>query len=215
MDATEAETDSPARADFIERNLANLAVMSRTRRGVSDTSSSADKPKLVTEGEELAERTERNHVAALEFAWRHRADDFSDPRRVEAFVLTVADQIGDGLLQPGQSRWRTWETSYPSTHPDDLDSDMRTFYAEFARRLSDSEDDPLRTAAWVEQEVDGRIHPFADGCGRTAKTLSAFVLARAGRELPRYRSREEYYGRINENPDDWYEHYTTYFADPA
>ena len=48
-------------------------------------------------------------------------------------------------------------------------------------------------AGWVEYRIDLTDHFFTDDCGRVAKAISSWVLMRANRELPRYRSREELY----------------------
>lgn len=63
---------------------------------------------------------------------------------------------------------------------------MTQFYEEFFDRLSDPSEDPVRLAAWVEYRIDLTDHFFADGCGKISKAVSAWVLMRAGQQLPTY-----------------------------
>lgn len=211
MERPRVDRESREREAFIEMAVANLGATSRTSGGVSDVSeASPDKPKLVIEGEHLADKTEANFRVALAYAWTQKGRTFESGQEVDDFISRIAGMVSRDLLQPGQRNRRTWETPY-HTRVDDVPRLWNGFCSKFQRRLTDSGGDPLVTAAWVEQEVDGRIHPFADGCGRTAKVLSAFVLARADHPLPVFRDRKEYYGNINVPTDEWVRHYRTYF----
>ena len=55
--------------------------------------------------------------------------------------------------------------------------------------------------------MDSRIHPFADGCGRTAKIISAWILARYHLHLPQWKSRDKYYQNIEKNLTEWEKYY--------
>src|SRR3989338_8112349 len=101
---------------WTESVLGALAGMSRTLGGTSDTTSSADKPKLgVSEGEALASRTEQNLRQALGFLWENRERRFESAAEVLELVDTLAAMVSDGLLTDGQSLYRTWETKFGQT----------------------------------------------------------------------------------------------------
>ncbi len=197
---------------FEKEALENLDMMSRTKKGISDTSSSESKPKLDTEGDDLALRSENNFKEALRLIWGKRDDSFESPAQLGDFVEEIASCISQGLLKEGQSQWRTWETKFGQTSPQLIKKEMADFYKEFLAQLNNPQTDPIKLAAWVEKRVDGEIHPFADGCGRTSKILSSFVLLRFGQKLPKYRGREEYYKNINSSMDNWVEYYRSLFS---
>ena len=151
--------------------LANLAATSRTKKGVSDTSSSADKPTLATTGAALADRATDNVSRALKTVWTDRFRSFSSPIELRAWIDRLAATVSDGLLQAGQPLYRAWATKFAmQTVPAEIEAEMLVFCTELLARLGS---DPVATAAWVEHELDARIHPFADGCGRTTKLVSA------------------------------------------
>ncbi|MDO8623943.1 MAG: Fic family protein [bacterium] len=190
---------------WIDSVLASLTGMSRTIGGVSDTTSSADKPKLGVEREALASRSEGNLRHMLDDLWVCRDYRFISAAEVREFVDGIAEDVNTGLLSRGQSLYRTWETKFGQTPVAAIEAE----YSEFCGRLfaGFSEDDSVRVAAIVEKKLDGEIHPFADGCGRTAKVLAAFVLLRDNRTPPRYGSRTEYYGKINTEWREWFSYY--------
>jgi len=172
------EEDNMEKKRWFESVLQALAGLSRTLGGVSDISSAAEKPKLSAEGEALAARTRENLQQALEFLWENRERGFASATEVREFVDEVARKVSAGLLQPGQSLYRTWETKFRQTAPEAIEQEYQNFCEWFFEALKSG--DPVATAALVEKRLDGEIHPFADGCGRTAKILAAFVLLRAG-----------------------------------
>ena len=196
---------------FAEHARTNLVRTSRTAKGVSDTSASADKPKLKTEGKALASQADRNFAAALKKVWTAKDKPMDTPEAVRAFVEDIADTISEGLLQPGQSPWRTWATKYKSTAPADIQRELDSFAVEYAKRLK-GRADPIETAAWVEKTFEN-VHALADGVGRATKALSALALLKGGKPLPTYRSRDEYYGNIglDHSHADWARYYRTLF----
>ncbi|PIQ68737.1 MAG: hypothetical protein COV91_02560 [Candidatus Taylorbacteria bacterium CG11_big_fil_rev_8_21_14_0_20_46_11] len=193
--------------------LGSLAGMSRTLGGTSDTTSSANKPKLgVSEGEALALQTEGNLRHALDDLWECRGHRFVSPAEVREFVDGIAEEVCTGLLARGQSLYRTWETKFGQTNVEEIETE----YLEFCERLFAglSDGDSVREAAIVEKRLDGEIHPFADGCGRTAKLLAAFVLLRGSRTPPRYGARSEYYTKINAEWREWFSYYRSLCETP-
>ncbi len=179
------------RERLLTQAIANMAATSRTKKGVSDTSSSADKPALATTGQVLADQATKNFEEAIEMVWGSRSIDLSSPEDLRRWVEMLAAIVSNGLLPAGQGMYRTWATKFAmQTMPDQLDAEMENFYLQFGFRGPFV--DPVETAAWVEHKLDARIHPFADGCGRTAKLVSAWVLLRANHPLPAWDSRERY-----------------------
>jgi hypothetical protein len=186
---------------WIDAVLRTLATQSRTLGGISDTSSSADKPKLAAEGEALAQKTRQNLRNALEFLWENRGIVFHSADEVRGFIDRVAAMVSEGLLAPGQSLYRTWDTKFENQAAAE---EIEPQYRQFCLWLFGSLDnDPVETAALTEKRLDGDIHPLADGCGRTTKILSAFILLRHELFPPRYRSRGEYYEKITTGDTEW------------
>ena len=199
---------------WTESVLASLAGMSRTLGGASDTTSAVEKPKLgVSEGEALASRTEQNLRQALGFLWDSCECQFQSAIKVREFVDTVAEMVSHGLLAPSQSLYRTWETKFWQTPVRAIEAEYVKFCRWLFRALADSTDF-VEIAALSERRLDGQIHPFADGCGRTAKLLAAFVLLRGSRTPPRYGARSEYYRKINQSEAEWLCYYRSLCETP-
>lgn len=203
-----------AKRRFIEAAISNLERTSRTKLGVSDTSSSTEKPELKASGDELADRATENFRHAIERLYDERGRELHSPEEVRALIEEVAQTVSDGFLKEGQGLWRTWATKFSNqTPPERIPEEMEQFVSKLTEHLSNPEDDAVATAAFIEKRLDGEIHPFVDGCGRTAKALSAFVLARAGKPLPTYRSREEYYREVYGTDGEWERYYHSLFSE--
>jgi Fic family protein len=177
-----------------ESVLRALAGQSRTLSGISDTTSAKSKPKLaVAEGQDLAEKSAENLEEAICFLFRNRYKKFSSPEDVLEFISMLAVIVSDGLLPEGQPLFRTWETKFDQTPVIRIEIEFKKFCQWFFKAV---DSDAVVTAALVEKRLDGEIHPFADGCGRTAKLLAMFVLLRRGIFPPAYVLRDEYYRNI-------------------
>jgi|GEM_PF-829968 len=211
MFVSEAVENKQAYQKFEEQSLSNLEKMSRTSKGVSDTSSSEQKPGLTKEGEDLAQRTLVNFKAALEIVWRRKKDVFNTTDQVKQFIEDISGVVSRGLLAEDQSLFRTWETKFNQTPPSQIQTAMLGFYQELTEKLNDEKTDPVQLAAWIEKNFDSEIHPLADGCGRAAKVLSGFVLTRSNQSLPNYRNRDEYYREITKSLDQWEQYYRSLF----
>jgi hypothetical protein len=197
---------------FLQQAVGGLKATSRTAAGMSDTSSSAEKPKLAVEGEALKVKAEANYKRALRMVWDARHGDFSNPAKVSALIEHLGHVVNAGLLPPGQSIWRqhTTNPAFGQTAPADIPRELETFSAELSHRITAGAD-PIGTAAWIEHEFNGRIHPFTDGMGRASKALAAMVLARAGLSLPQYPDRKIVYGAIGGPADAWERLYRSWF----
>lgn len=179
------------RAVFVETDLA----MSRTSRGVSDTSASSRKHPLKLEGEALREASQRNRDRLLDLlevlpAPTTRQEAADGLARIEATV-------NEGLLPEG--RFRTWELDYPDGNiaahvaVKDLPAEMDRLAAELCARWPAPGEDPVPAAAFVEWTLNGPLHPYYDGCGRISRAAGAWVLLRSGALPPRYASKAEWY----------------------
>lgn len=189
--------------DFERQALANLDRTSRTATGVSDTSSSDDKPKLTVEGAGLAQKSKENFTGALRMAWSAKDQSFESPAEVLNFTEQIAGKVSDGLLQPGQGLYRTWATENDQLDPAKIPGAMKDLTTKLHARLQDPAK-AVETAAWLEKSL-AHIQPWADGVGRTTKALSAMVLARGGVKLPVYPESKTYYQQI-QSPD-WPRHF--------
>lgn len=179
-----------------ESVLRALAGQSRTLSGISDTTSAKDKPKLaVAEGRGLVEKSTQNLEEAICFLFGNRYKKFSSPEDVFNFINTLVATVSDGLLVEGQSLFRTWETKFNQTPVIRIEIELKKFCQWFFEMVDSG--DVIVTVALVEKRLDGEIHPFADGCGRTAKLLAMFVLLRHGIFPPAYVPRDEYYRNIH------------------
>ncbi len=197
-------------ATFRDAALENLKNTSRTALGISDTSTHEDKPKLRVEGDALVEKSAANFESALGLVWAQRERTFNDPEEVRAFTEEVASTVSDGLLAKGQGLYRTWPTPHKQTSPEFINDAMTSMSSELFQRI-DAEDS-IATAAWLEKELS-EVHPWADGVGRTSKVLSAFVLARAGKKLPKYPDSKTYYKNIKKSPAEWESYYRSMLGD--
>src|SRR5215469_9295683 len=103
-------TYSAANFEQVSSLLAqNNVRLSRTAKGVSDTSSSPSKRPLRLSGAALAQRVAQNERLAHRFAFESAIGP--DPRDAGAVlerILTLADLTNDGLLPEGVGQLRTW-----------------------------------------------------------------------------------------------------------
>lgn len=206
LDAHDPYVRSRDYASFEEKALEGIQKTSRTAKGVSDTSSSADKQKLaVEEGDKLAAKTAENVRGALRMAWNARDREFKSADEVHEFTEGLARQVSSGLLPAGQGLYRTWETPNDQTSPGEVKVATRKFSEQLYEKL---DEDPVATAAWAEKQM-AKIHPWADGVGRTTKVLGAFVLARGGLKPATYPDMKTYYAEIKKSPESWEKFYRT------
>ncbi|MEI6054016.1 MAG: zeta toxin family protein [Candidatus Saccharibacteria bacterium] len=175
----------------------NLLATSRTANGVVDTSASATKAEsmISIDGNEAANKSKENFDKAIKNLFEQRDRDFSSADEVKKFVEDIAAQINDGIVKEDSLiRSGTDSDKYPYTRLENLPDAMQQFYVELQQRLSNVNSDPAETAAFCEYHIDLSDHFFADGCGKTAKAISSYVLMRAGLPLPSYKGgRSEYY----------------------
>jgi hypothetical protein len=186
---------------FLARILdENSARLSRTRSGVSDTSTCREaKRKLLLEGEALKAHSAANERAAQQFLFASRHDP--PPRsgdEVLGLLWRVADTINAGLL-PTADKLRRWDSrpdpSAPAAvAPEELPEALEAYAEVVCRRWRELADDPVPLASWAEWGLNGgTLHPFYDGCGRISRAFGALLLVRGSWLLPLYEDRDTYF----------------------
>ena len=188
--------------------FASVSRLSRTAGGVTEAAYGGAKPAIVVERDKLVEIVERNLRKAIAHVWAHGPAIRSNTVHVQSFMNAVATMISVDVLPPGSGLFRTWDTRerfHRQVAPADILAEYRALCAHIAGRLD--ENDPVAVAAELEWELDGRIHPFADGCGRTAKLLGAWILLRGDTLPARFSDRTEYYAVINHPLQEWVAYY--------
>jgi hypothetical protein len=204
---------------FVSRIMdENSQRLSRTRKGVSDTSTSADKRPLLLAGEQLRRQCRRNEEQVHRFIFGTR---LSPPPRGPAEVLdllhTIADMTNQGLLPAG--RLRTWAIpAHPGSvgaagmgavakdklPPEKLADAIEGFAGLVHQRWSELTADPVPLAAWAEWELNGgALHPFYDGCGRIARSFGGLLLVRGSCLLPLYDDSASYFRHGNQGPGEF------------
>ncbi|MBQ7040624.1 hypothetical protein IJN73_00965, partial [Candidatus Saccharibacteria bacterium] len=176
-------------SNYLKTANRNLMSMSRTAHGTIDTSASTTKAEAmnVTSGEDAASLAKNGFNRAIETAYDARKTEFANPNELRSFVENIATTVNGGILKDGVLI-RSGEDSdkYPYVRIANLPEAMIRFYQEFYAKLQNPNTDPVELAAFVEYNIDLSGHFFADGCGKTAKVVSSFVLMRANHKLPNY-----------------------------
>ncbi len=196
MEHPEANIENRDGKQYLADALRNLAVTSRTARGVVDTSASASKSEKMMSGlsaEHTADTAASNFAAVIERLFGDRDKKFQDPAELKSYVEDIARRINAGITREDVLLRDEDSSKFPYTRIADLPAAMEQFYEELFTHLGEADSDPVKLAAWVEYRVDLSDHFFADGCGKTAKAISSWVLMRARHDLPLYRDRKELY----------------------
>ena len=185
----------PSKEEYLKQALENLQITSRTARGMVDVSASKDKKRGMQDisEQEAANRATANFKEVIEQLYGQRSRQFKNPEELQTFVEDIARRINKGITKEGVLIRNHDSDKYPYTKVKDLPKEMRQFYEEFFARLQNPTEDPEELAGWVEYRINLTDHFFADGCNKTAKAISSWVLMRYGRRLPKYRSPEELY----------------------
>ncbi len=190
----------PGVTPLVNHAVSSLRRISRTFGGISDTSSSSLKKPLLLNGAKLADKIDENFQRAVYYLLLDETQPHSaaDVRRLFLETYWI---VNEGLL-PGQAIWREWETKYniPS-------AGIRDAFDEFSRecyaRMQNPSCDAISLSAWSEKELNTRIHPFYDGCGRVSRAWSVAQLARVNCKWPVFSSREEYFSLIEQPLNVW------------
>lgn len=174
----------------------NLLAMSRTAQGVVDTSASAKKAESMTgvSGETAADLAKQNFETAIREAYDNKERNFESPEELKDFVESLAAIVNSGIVKEGNLIRSSDSEKYPYVRIANLDNYMNKFYQNLYERAQDPKADPVEAAAFAEFGIDFGGHFFADGCGKTAKVVSSFMLMRHNHKLPEYKGgRSAYY----------------------
>ena len=186
----------------------NSLCLSRTRKGVSDTSTSSRKQPLRLVGEELRRQSAGNEKRVHQFVCEARnSPPPRSAKEVRDLLFTIADMTNEGLLPAG--RLRTWPIganqkapqsgqavsgAQAKVEPERIEAGLEEFCEVVHRRWGELESDPVPLASWAEWELNGgSLHPFYDGCGRIARSFGAMLLVRGGCLPPLYDNSESYF----------------------
>ena len=181
---------------YIQDANRNLMAMSRTAQGVVDTSASAKKAESMTgvSGETAADLAKQNFETAIREAYNNREKEFESPEDLRSFIEGLAATVNSGIVKEGNLIRTSDSEKYPYARIANLEDYMDKFYRELYERIQDPKADPIESAAFAEFGIDFGGHFFADGCGKTAKVVSSFVLMRHDHKLPEYKGgRSAYY----------------------
>ena len=174
----------------------NLLAMSRTARGVVDTSASAKKAESMTgvSGEAAADLAKQNFETAIREAYNNKEREFESPEDLRKFIESLAATVNSGIVKEGNLIRSSDSEKYPYVRIANLENYMNKFYQGLYERVQNPAADPIELAAFAEFGIDFGGHFFADGCGKTAKVVSSFMLMRHNHKLPEYKGgRSAYY----------------------
>ena len=128
--------------------------------------------------------------------------EITDTDCIRQLAERLAEIVNTGILKKGiLIRSGVDTTKYPYTPVFRLISEINQFYGDFYYRLVTNYN-PVVLAAWVEWRIDLRDHFFADGCGKSAKAISSWILMHydlplpdytAGGKIPLKEARKRYY----------------------
>jgi predicted ABC-type ATPase len=227
-----SEMGVPTAEAYVDKGMTNLAATSRTASGVIDTSASVDKAGQMAadlSGERAAALAVGNYREVLTHLYESRAREFTSPAELRGFVEDLVRRVNAGITRDDVLYREHDSTRYPSyTAVRDLPAAAHQFFTELHARLADRTADPVETAAWVEYRMDLTDHLWADGCGKTSKAVAAWVLMRAGHELPTYPAeRALQFEHAPTQPRsagaaidhaqfrEWHDYYRTLFPEPT
>ena len=185
-----------SREDYQAHVLGNLTRVSRTARGIVDTNASADKAEKMAAdltAQTAAERAHQNVKEAVALAYDNKDHEINTAKEVRDLIEKLARTVNKDITKSDVLYRSGAESPKHFSRIADLEPAMQQFSQELIERLQDPKSNPIDNAAFAEYRIDLRDHFFADGCAKTSKVVSAWVLMRAGLRIPDYPDRLEYY----------------------
>lgn len=179
---------------FLRLVAENSRRLSRSRRGIADTSSSQAKS-LLENGDELARLSSSNEAAAAAYVWRRAVSgDAVSASDLMNELMSIAGLVNRDITPPGKV-FREWQ---PPVGQRCAASDVPGFLIRLAERvasqLPSANEDPVGLAAEVEWRLNGGdIHPFFDGCGRISRLFSSRILLCRGWAIPLWEDSPTYF----------------------
>jgi len=192
--ATKINEGPPTEAEYLQAAIKNFETTSRTAAGMIDVSASVNKASQIQEGltrKDTARIARENFTQTISRLFHDKDRSFTGPQDLRSYIEGVAQQINQGITKENVLIRQEDSEKYPYTRVADLETTMQQFYQEFFTRLQNPNEDPVDLTAWVEYRIDVSDHFFADGCGKTAKAISSWVLMRRDHNLPQYTTRED------------------------
>lgn len=196
LSSVEFAGDKISLESYLQDANRNLLAMSRTAQGVVDTSASAEKADSMTgiSGENAANLAQQNFETAIREAYENKDRGFNSPKDLRNFIEDLALTVNSGIVKEGNLIRTADSDKYPYVRVANLENYMEDFYQNLYERVKDPTSNPVETAAFAEFGIDFGGHFFADGCGKTAKVVSSFLLMRQNHKLPEYKGgRDAYY----------------------
>lgn len=196
LSSTKYVGDKITESGYLKDAIRNLLAMSRTAQGVIDTSASAEKANSMTgvTGDAAADLAKSNFETAIHDAYENRNRNFESPKELRDFIERLASTVNSGIVKEGNLIRSSDSNKYPYVRIVNLDKYMDKFYKGLYERVKNPKADPVESAAYTEFGIDFAGHFFADGCGKTAKVASSYILMRHKHPLPEYKGgRSAYY----------------------
>jgi hypothetical protein len=186
-------------------------VMSRTARGVIDTSARQHKRPLLMDGDLLDAqmRINRENAARMILWTANRAKLTADD--LAGMLLGMHNCVCFNLLSEGT--FRAWP--YPavggsnSIEPDSILKSILDYSRDWfpVLYMTEAKDKGVMVAQ-IEWDIGiGPLHPFYDGCGRTSRYFACLVARKVGLPFRRTHSREEYFSAALEGRKEFVEYY--------
>lgn len=183
----------------IETALNNLKIISRTEKGVIDTSASDKKSEIFEnkENSDVADIAKQNFKDTLQFLYNNKDKDFHNFGDLHDFVNIINKKINKGIVKEGTLMRTEDSGKFAYTKVENLRDAHKQFIEEFFNRLYSRKYNPIETAAWLHWRINFTDHFFADGCSKTSEALAAWVLMRADMSIYKYKNepdfRKEFY----------------------
>ncbi|MEK7487849.1 MAG: hypothetical protein AAB598_00835, partial [Patescibacteria group bacterium] len=116
-----------------------METLSRSAKGISDTSVSKDKEKLDLEGEELANQVKENISGLARYIWENKLKQFKTVDDIRKLVNDIADLANNKLSEKrAPNAFRSHEVPYGrKVHPDEVEKEMETFYSNLLEKIND------------------------------------------------------------------------------
>jgi hypothetical protein len=198
---------SQDRRQLIESAIVVLNNLSRTINGEGNTDVSTLKHKPLIAGQQLIDQVSVNFTNAVELLIINLVKGLRSPDQTRDLIISAANHINSGIISNQQGFFRQW-SGYPiQVPPESVESEFEAFCLNLYERQDQIFDSPKKFAADCEYEFNIRIHPLADGCGRSSIALATAILACTKLEYPKFESRTEYFRNALISKEHWLEYY--------
>jgi hypothetical protein len=192
------------------RIFSSISNLSRTSAGSANKAYSEKPALLITDPQKLSTQTAQNLARAIAYVWEQGPLVLPEAGHVRAFIDALSERVSDKLVAP-EYRLRTWELDrkiYPAAcSPERIPEVYARFCEGVEMILTSHGATQVRNANWIEREFDSELHPLADGCGRVAKLLGAWILLRRGKYPAHFDDRAEYYAAMRSSQRVWEKFY--------